>query len=59
MDRNLETENRSQMDPYPSDLDGAGCNQNGKTRPVAPVMVLRPEMAKWISLLSMLDSCNI
>jgi hypothetical protein len=59
MDEFLETENRSETDPYPSDLDGAGCNQNAKTCPVAPVMVPRPDTAKWISFLSMFDSYNI
>jgi hypothetical protein len=57
MDKIVETVNRSEMGPYPSDLDGVGCNQNGKTCPVAPVMAPRP--IKWISLLSMFDSYNI
>jgi hypothetical protein len=34
-----KTQNQSEMGAYPSDLDGVGCNQNGKTCPVAP----RPE----------------
>jgi hypothetical protein len=55
----LETVNRSETGPYPSDVDGVGCNQNGKKCPVAPVMAPRPETAKWISLLSMFDSYNI
>jgi hypothetical protein len=59
MDEMLETENKSETDPYPSDLDGVGCNQNGKTCPVAPAMVPRPETAKWMSFLSMFDSYNI
>jgi hypothetical protein len=51
MDEILETENKSETDPYPSDLDGVGCNQNGKTCPVAPAMVPRPETAKWMSFI--------
>jgi hypothetical protein len=56
MDEMLETQNRSETGPYPSDLDGVGCNQNGKTCPVAPVMAPRPETVKWLSCLSILDS---
>jgi hypothetical protein len=34
---------------YPSDLHEIGCKTNGKTRPVVPVMVPRPETVKWRS----------
>jgi hypothetical protein len=55
----LETDNRSERGPYPSDLDGVGCNQNGKTCPVAPVMAPRPESVRWILFISMFGNYNI
>jgi hypothetical protein len=58
MDNVLETPNRSETGPYPSDVDGVGYNQNGKTCPVAPV-VPRPETAKWISFFNIFDSYHI
>jgi hypothetical protein len=49
----------SQVGPYPSDLDERGCNINGKTFPVVPITVLRPEKAKCIYLLKFVENCKI
>jgi hypothetical protein len=39
-------EKPSQINPYPSEFDKKGCNQNGKTCPVASIMVAWSEKAK-------------
>jgi hypothetical protein len=54
-----KTTNRSETGPYPSDLDGVGRNQNGKTCPVGSVMAPRPEKVERILFLSMFDSSYI
>jgi hypothetical protein len=57
LSKNLQTNKPSKVGPYPSDLHEIGCKTNGKTRPVVPVMLPRPETVKRISLLKMFENC--
>jgi hypothetical protein len=51
----FKTQKPFKVGSYPSDVDEIGCEINGKTRPVVPVMLPRPEKVKRRSLLKIFE----
>jgi hypothetical protein len=58
LNNNLQTQKPSKVGAYPSDLNELGCETNGKTRPVVPVTVPRPETAKRTSFFMIFENCK-